>query len=76
MIHKIDKIKNTNQLKFDDHIRGQFLGGKYTHYVYNEPAFLMEENIKGNWETLNFYCIGLSSLKSTINKFDLKKLRI
>lgn len=75
MIHKINNIKTTSQLKFDDIIRGQFLGGKYTHWQDGEPMFLMQEKVNGKWESLNYYSIGLSSFKTTVNNFDLKKLR-
>ena len=64
------KIKN---LPFDSIIRGRNVGGIYTHWVDDEPMFLMQSLIDGKWEDLDYYCVGVTSFSKTIKAGDSKK---
>jgi hypothetical protein len=74
MIYKLDDVKTKlKKLPFDSIIRGEFLGGTYTHWDENgAPMFLMEEKVKDEWKVLNFYCVGIKSFIQTIIDYDTK----
>ena len=74
MIYDLNDVKTKlKSLPFDSIIRGEFLGGIYTHWnTDGTPMFLMEEKVNDEWEGLNYYCLGIRSFIQVVIDHDTK----